>query len=256
MAYGIPPVDPIAYPKKSVVCGSETPRFVGKATNANRYGWLFGDGTTAVTSDTGIGHKYSTLGTKRVTVIPSFNGCPGPATSFTIEVIGVISKFNYANTCADRKTYAFTDSSLGKVSSYVWDFGDGSPNEFIPSPRHTYPDTGSFKTSLTVTDSITGCVDVYEQTIYTANPQLLNPDSSICKYARSSFQVLDTYSDSAATYTWNVLGTQYGPLPADLIAAKAGVLGNFNNFVTIKYGRNSCPDTVRMDHSILVRDRS
>ncbi|MEO9099473.1 MAG: PKD domain-containing protein, partial [Ginsengibacter sp.] len=37
VAFGTPPTNPAAYPYKTVICGSETAQFVGKATKANSY---------------------------------------------------------------------------------------------------------------------------------------------------------------------------------------------------------------------------
>ena len=87
VAYGTPPTNHVAYPKKTVVCGSETPVFVSKAVNATNYYWDFGDGTTDFLTDTVTQHKYSTLGFKTVNATPYFNGCPGTTISFQIEVV-------------------------------------------------------------------------------------------------------------------------------------------------------------------------
>lgn len=49
---------------------------------------------------------------------------------------------------ADRST-----SSAGVITSWSWNFGDGSPANNIQNPSHTYTSTGSFTVTLTVTDS-------------------------------------------------------------------------------------------------------
>ena len=41
----------------------------------------------------------------------------------------------------------------GDALTYAWDFGDGSPASDQPSPQHTYTEAGTYKVSLTVTDS-------------------------------------------------------------------------------------------------------
>ncbi|MEO5891554.1 MAG: PKD domain-containing protein, partial [Ferruginibacter sp.] len=77
LGYGTPPTNLIAFPLKSVVCGSETPVFIAKAVNANLYSWDFGDGTSATFTDTIAQHKYNSLGIKTVTVTPLYFGCAG-----------------------------------------------------------------------------------------------------------------------------------------------------------------------------------
>ncbi len=253
LAYGTPPFNHIAYPKKPVVCGSETPVFVSKATNANRYIWDFGDGGTALVSDTITQHKYATLGFKTVTVTPYFNGCPGTTISFQIEVVGVIANYTYSNTCANKKTYSFNNTSQGNLSAVLWNFGDNSANIATLNTTHNYPVSGQFITSLTVTDSILGCSDSYLETIYTANPVLVNADSSICKNANTSFSILNNYTNPSVSYTWNIVGMQIGPTGNPAITIKANILGNFNNFVSINYGPQSCPDTVQLNHRVLIK---
>ncbi|MCW3093514.1 MAG: Gliding motility-associated C-terminal protein [Ferruginibacter sp.] len=253
IAYGIPPTNLVAFPRKTVVCGSEAPQFYAAATNANSYRWNFGDGTTVSVTDTVTQHKYSTLGSKTVTVTPYFNGCAGTPATFKITIVGVIAKDTYKNTCGDRKTYSFTNTSLGNLSTVLWDFGDNTGTLSTTNATHTFAPSGEFITKVTVTDAITGCDDTFSQTIYTADPIMVNVDSSICKYTNTTFSLQNTYTNSAATYTWNVAGIKNGPSKNASLSVKAGILGNFNNFVSINYGGQSCPDTVRLSHSLLVK---
>jgi PKD repeat protein len=46
----------------------------------------------------------------------------------------------------------FTDQSTGGITSWQWDFGDGSSSN-EQNPSHTYTDPGTYTVSLTVTDS-------------------------------------------------------------------------------------------------------
>jgi len=47
-------------------------------------------------------------------------------------------------------TVTFTDQSLGNVTSWSWNFGDGSTST-MQNPSHTYTDPGTYTVSLTVT---------------------------------------------------------------------------------------------------------
>jgi gliding motility-associated-like protein len=254
IAFGTPPTNSVGYPVKPVICGSEIARFVAKATNANSYAWNFGDGTTATVSDTLASHKYRTLGPKTITVTPAFNGCRGASVTFTINVVGVIAGYRFVNICNGKETFSFTNTSQGNLSTVNWNFGDGSSMVNTLNASHTYPTEGSFSSSLLVIDSITGCRDSLSQTIYTALPKLLNPDTSICRNSLTSFSVINSYNNANATFTWNVVGMQKGPfIDSTTITEKATVLGNFNNYVVIDNGAMYCKDTIRLNHSILVR---
>ncbi|MEO6489430.1 MAG: PKD domain-containing protein [Ferruginibacter sp.] len=254
LAFGKPPTNHIAYPKKTVVCGSESPEFVSKATNANKYFWDFGQGDTTSVTDTIIEHKFRTLGTKTITVTPLFNDCPGMPITFSIEVIGVISEFQYSNTCANTKRFTFNNISQGNQSTILWKFGDGSPESSASNVIHSYPDTGTFVTSLSISDNITGCADTFIRNIYTAYPSLVNPDSSICKNRNTVFTLPNNYNNPEALYTWNVVGQQIGPVDLLPLTVNANILGHFNdNYVVINNGPQYCPDTVRLLNNILVR---
>ena len=253
IGFGTPPYDQIAYAKDTVICGSDAAVLVAKATDANAYSWNFGDGRTATVSDTITTHKYTTLGMKTVTVTPFYNGCRGVSVSFQVEVVGVIATYTYANTCADRKTYSFTNTSQGNQSSITWDFGDGSPLVHTANAIHTFPNTGQFVTRLTITDSITGCSDTYTRTIYTSDPVLQNADTSICRNSNTVFTLLNEYTNPAATYTWHVAGRKIGPATDPSLTVKAINFGNHSNMVVIDLGPQSCADTIRLDHLLQVK---
>jgi PKD repeat protein len=253
IAFGIPPINHIAYPKKITYCGSETTALVAKATYANTYKWDYGDGIIETITDTITTHKYATLGTKSITVTPYFNGCAGTTLSFTVNIVGVIASFTYTNTCAAKKTFAFTNTSLGIQSTKVWSFGDGSPNVFTTNASHTYPTTGAFPTSLTIADNASGCRDSVAVNIFTANPSLTNPDTFLCRNSSTIFTIQNNFTNTNATYKWEVVGlsNSNSSNPFNLVAT---MFGNFNNnYVVINNGGQYCADTFYLNHAIAVR---
>jgi gliding motility-associated-like protein len=254
VAYGIPPTNLVANTDKLVYCGNETPQFFATATNANAYRWDFGDGTIVTITGNNTTHKYLTLGTKNITVTPLFNGCAGVPLPLQINIVGVITTFTYGNTCANKNTFTFNNTTQGNRSTIIWDFGDLSPISNAPNPTHTYPPNGNFTTTLTVTDNVTGCSDTYSAIIYTATPTLTNPDLSICKYSTTTFTINSNYTNPSLNYAWNVLGQIITPSSANPFAIQASTLGIFNtNFVAISNGTQYCIDTVYLNHGIIVK---
>ena len=253
VAFGTPPTNPMAYPFKTVICGSETAQFVSKATKANSYIWNFGDGSGTTVSDTIVEHKFKTIGIKNVSVTPAFNGCRGVPVTFQIEVVGVIASFNYSNICTEKNSFSFENTSQGNLSSIIWNFGDGSPEVTTKDVTHTYPTSDVSATNLIVKDDITGCSDTAYRSIYTAEPVLTNLDSSLCRNAESSFSILNSYVNPSATYTWHVTGNVTSALKDTAYTTKAVKLGNFDNYVIINNGSGYCKDTIFLDHKILVR---
>lgn len=254
IGFGIPPRNHVAYPKKLVYCGSEITRLVATAELANAYVWEYGDGVIETIVDTITTHKYLTLGTKNVRVTPFFNGCAGVPISFSIEVVGVIANFVYANTCAAKKTFTLTNTSLGILSSSTWSFGDFTPNATTTNTTHTYPPTGAFGTQLTVVDNATSCRDSLTINIFTANPTLTNPDTFLCRNSITYFTLQNNYTNPAALYTWEVLGLPTAVNSSPVTNFGASVFGNFtNSYVVIDNNPPYCKDTIRLPQLISVR---
>ena len=120
-------------------------------------------------TDTISRHKYTTLGSKKIIVTPLFYGCLGNSDSFNINVIGVIAKFQFRNLCTDKKTFFFTNRSLGNQSSIIWDFGDGSPQDNSVNLFHTFADTGSYVVHFN------GYVIILRDALTPIRKQLLSP---------------------------------------------------------------------------------
>ncbi len=254
LMFGQPPVNTVAYADQQTICGSESPMFSAYAALANKYMWEFGESDTVYTNDTIIRHRFKRLGNKNIRVTPSYNDCPGTPASLSMNVIGVIAGFTYANTCTDKKQFELSNSTQGNISELTWLFGDGSPAETGRNIVHQYPDTGTFTTSISIRDDFTSCSDIYQADIYTANPVMHNPDSSICKNSETAFFIHNNYNNPSARYEWAVLQNDpvTGTYPQHQIIARNH--GFFNdNYVIIKNGPQYCPDTSRLAEQIIVR---
>jgi gliding motility-associated-like protein len=253
ISFGIPPINHIAYPKKVTYCGSETTALVAKATYANAYKWDYGDGIIETIYDTITTHKFATLGTKFITVTPYFNGCAGVTLPITVNIVGVIASFTFSNTCIAKKTFSFTNTSLGNQSTRVWNFGDASPNIFTLNANHIYPIAGAFTTSLTIADNATGCRDSFAVNIFTASPKLINNDTFLCRNSNTTFTIQNNFTNANATYKWEVVGLSNNN-SSNPFSVTATTFNNFiSNFVVINNGTQYCPDTSFLDHSIAVR---
>lgn len=254
ISFGTPPTNHVAFASKPVYCGSEMAAFTSNATNANSWLWDFGDGTTQTVTDSTTSHKYATLGTKTITVIPYFNGCAGIRRSFTINIIGVIAGFGFSNTCVNKNTFNLNNTSQGNLSSILWTFGDGSPSTSTSSPVHTYPLSGAYSTTIKVSDNVTGCVDSLTAIIYTGTPSLSNPDSSLCRNNNTTFTIQSNYSNPQLSYKWSVIGLSDNINNLNPYSPVATIFGNFNNNrVVINNGGQYCNDTLLLNHNVLVR---
>jgi gliding motility-associated-like protein len=251
---GRPPSHTAAYTVDPVICGSEVAKFVAHDPEATSYDWNFGGNSVVNTRDTFIEKKFSSLGIHQVTVTPKYFDCPGNPITLQVEVVGVIAEFNFNNSCLDRRKFSFRNTSQGNVSTLNWQLGDNAPNQYTPDFTHVYPPQGSFPVKLTVTDNLTGCVDSTTRRIYTARPTLLNASQSICLHSNTQFRIANNYSNPALTQSWHVLDHVYGPNNQPTLPLVADSLGYFNNqYAIIENGPAYCPDTIFLDHPILVK---
>lgn len=184
------------------------------------YAWNYGDGSNG-TGATPPSHTYAAAGTYSVvlTVTDDRNG----TTSVTHSVTVAAAAVNKLPTAAFTSTVtawtvavdgsASTDSD-GSVSSYAWDFGDGSSGTG-KSTSHKYATSGSFTVKLTVTDNSGGTDSVTHVVVTT-------------EYATDAFARTSTGSLGVADVggAWTVTGsTAYysvGSGTAKMAMTKAG----------------------------------
>lgn len=114
-------------------------------------GEISNNGRTMKTTESGL---YS------VTVVDG-QGCSKTET-FNIESFEIIPDIGIQSFAFDQYSsylvnfeIQFQNKSFGNISSYFWDFGDGTTS-FEENPKHTYTHEGTYQISLTVTD-IFGC---------------------------------------------------------------------------------------------------
>ncbi len=116
--------------------------------------WNFGDGSTSTVARPT--HIYTTAGSYSVTL--TVTNALGTATTTQPNLVTVAvnppllnAKFSGTPTSgASPLPVQFTDASVGGVTGWAWDFGDGSTST-EQNPQHTYLTNGSFTVKLTVT---------------------------------------------------------------------------------------------------------
>ncbi len=254
--FGIPPININAYPSDTVFCASYIPFFVALA-DANEYEWRFGNEGLVKSTDTVITHQFKSLGVKTITVTPIQNGCRSLINqSFNVRVIGTIARFNFKNTCADKRRFSFLNSSLFNINTskikYSWDFDENATFSSLKNPIHVYPPTGLYYPSLIIYDTTTNCSDTLKSKLVTTLPVLINPDSFVCKNSNTRFHVENIYGMSAQ-YNWKLFDTSAGISTDTFKTFKPTNFGYFNNNrVIVNRGASYCQDTVFLGRSLPV----
>jgi heat shock protein HslJ len=163
---GEPPTAAINAPEQASV--GEVVRFDGSASTSEigitDYRWDFGDGTLAQGQD--VEHIYISPGLFEVTlVVVDKIGQRGSAVQ-PIEIIAqppevipptAVIEGPDDGFVAEPVTFSASSSSSGSspITTFIWDFGDGSPTPSSPNNTVTklYEIPGSFTVTLTATDA-------------------------------------------------------------------------------------------------------
>jgi gliding motility-associated-like protein len=208
---------------ESTGCGQLSVHFTDQSTgNPSSWKWDFGDGTGAEGTPEAA-KTFTVPGTYPVQLIVS----NGVSSDTAIQYITVYEppKVQFSLTpnagCYPLEVQ-FTDQSdpgTGDITSWNWDYGDGSPFGTTQNPTHTYNSAGTFTAKLTVTNSA-GC------TTSSSNKQVVTNEGVTvdfkadktfsCGPYTAHFTATASNTDQAVTYHWDFGdgGTATGDNPA------------------------------------------
>jgi PKD repeat protein len=174
------------------------------------YDWSWGDGSPDGSGVTAT-HHYAAVGSYPVTltVTDSLGGVTtvshtvtasthaAPVASFTSSASGLTASLNGSGSSA---------SDGASISSYDWNFGDGSSHGTGATPSHAYATAGTYSVTLTVTDSM-GAVSApvtKSVTVTHAAPVAVIKSATASGLALSVDGTGSSASDGATlSYDWN-----------------------------------------------------
>jgi hypothetical protein len=169
------------------------------------YHWDFGDGTTSNLQNPS--HTYTVPGLYTVDFTVSYGGL---TCNMTQQVEAEFNAaFSYSGPlCEQTPTISFVSSNM-QVSSWLWDFNDGSTSA-RQTPERTYDQTGLYNPSLSAI-SVDGCVDNVSLPLQIYSKPIINPISSVNALCSNDLQVdlstLVSYSNSnGETAIWSGVG--------------------------------------------------
>jgi fimbrial isopeptide formation D2 family protein/uncharacterized repeat protein (TIGR01451 family) len=186
--------------------------------NISNTTWDFGDGTTS--SETTPCHVYANVGSYNASLTVSDGQ---GASSSAVQVVSITSQepAPVANYVADKTaiktndSVKFTDRSTGTISTWSWDFGDGTSST-QRNPSHRYTVIGSYPVTLTVTGA-GGSSSVSTSTIVVTAPvaSTLTCDFSVGTIFEDTSVTLDGKvsnppANTPLSYAWSVRGIPVG----------------------------------------------
>jgi PKD repeat protein len=120
------------------------------------YSWYFGDNVGTGSSSPTAQHDYLQAGTYTATLEVTDSGGAKGSASQVVVVTNAAPVASFAFSCSALSCSfdgsASTDSD-GRIKSYWWDFGDGSPLGVGSTAQHLYAFGGTYNVKLTVIDN-------------------------------------------------------------------------------------------------------
>lgn len=199
---------------------------MGGHSNSYSLQWDFGDLTTGSGDD--VWHQYALPGTYAVciTLIDSLTGCTATACdSITIsfgQANCVASFVVQPDTGNPNQTWIFNVSMGSPSMTYLWEWGDQTPNSTGPFPTHVYQNSGSYWILLVVTDPVTQCVDSMYQMLWVAR---LTQEASLAPHYVNVVAPVGM-EDSENQITWRLF-----PNPANNILNVQGSVNNNEAYI-------------------------
>ena len=118
------------------------------------YAWDFGDGTTSTAANPS--HTYASSGTFHVqlTVTDDRGGTDSVTHDVTVATQPPHAAFSSSTNLMTASFDGSGSTSLDStITSYDWDFGDGTSHGSGVTPNHVYTVPGTFQVTLKITDS-------------------------------------------------------------------------------------------------------
>lgn len=158
---------------------------------------ILGNQQTLLLSNPVVGEQISC----RVT---TFNGCVIILNS-VIQPSIVAADFDFTTACAGELVNFYDLSSVNnsEISTWSWDFGDGTPPSLLQNPTHVFATGGVYPVTLTV-GSTNGCTQSLTQNVTVSTlpqPQFNSPP--ICAGVPATFSNTTVPSTPISSYNWD-----------------------------------------------------
>lgn len=163
--------------------------------------WDFGNGKFSIRKD--VVNLYDVPGTYKVckTIVDS-SGCQASVCKeIPIGSVGCKADFNYL-VDANTRTVKFMDNSTGGVTSYFWEFGDGSVSN-QKELAHTYVKPGVYNVCLYTRDATGGCTSQVCKEIQVGSVNCEAAFSYLVDAVNRKVSLRNESKGSATKFYWN-----------------------------------------------------
>lgn len=225
-----------------VVCEIDTTHFTDLSTGGvTNWEWNFGDGSPLNTLPS-PNYFYGNDGVYAVSLTVTN---PANCTNTITQVVNVsqvpVADFTNSSTCLGSPT-VFTNLTTGIVTTWQWNFGDGSPVSNLQNPSHTYATTGIFNVTLIALTG-SGCSDtVTYPIVVTPVPTAEFTFIDVCTNDQTFFT--DLSLGTPDTWFWNfgdgTTDNTNDPNPVHTYTTS----GTYNVTLTAGYASSGCTNSI------------
>ncbi len=227
--------------------------------NINRWEWLWGDGTYSPNDGNNISKEYRNPGTYNAVLrITDRNNCISESNILPIQVNGAIANFNASGLRCVNEDRLFTDASTALhgygITSWTWNFGDGTPEETVQARpqnyEHIFSARGTYDVRLSILDAA-GCrTEVTKPvTVIAVNADFNTASQIACQNLGIQFSNASTGAN--LSYAWdfgdNTTSAATHPVKTYTAPGKYTVKLNIAD-------NEGCTSTVQKDEYITVPD--
>jgi len=252
--FTITPTDPCPAPA--------TASFTATAPAGSTITWHFGDGSSG--SGTPVSHTYGSNGVYTVQMIViNAHGCIDTFTqTYTIhDLIFEISHLIDTTGCVPLTvnfiSYALTSvpgpsivTYPYAISSYTWNFGDGSPTSSSATPSHTYTAVGVYHVTVTIITA-NGCTATATTTVIVGTPPVITVTATprnTCYHNNDVLFTATIVSGPVGEYFWQFGDSTHEYTTTDTVTHHYVYPGIFTVTVTPSYNGCDGPPVVLTDY--------
>ncbi|BDX38975.1 hypothetical protein CYCD_23300 [Tenuifilaceae bacterium CYCD] len=222
-------------------------QFTDETEGATSWSWDFGDGSTSVEQNPS--HTYTSVGTYTVslTVSDGYNTETLVKDNF-ITAKAIVAAFSADKTSGVLPTVTFTDASQGNITSWSWDFGDGTTST-EQNPAHKYTSCGVYTVSLAVSDGVNSKTLVKEN--YITTDVLLMSNNTVTLTSDANIRFYDSGNNNSdysckERYTLVLYPSEVGK--AVKVDFSSFYTENYCDYLEIYNGTNT--EATRLAHQI------
>jgi len=187
------------------VCSPGDIQFSNTTTGSPVFTWDFGDGG-ATSSLRNPLHTYTSPGTFTVSLIATLGSCAD--TTIIPAMINVLASpladFSFSSPCINDSVQLtnLSQAQGSTITSYNWNFGDGSAVSSLQNVKHAYTNAGTYSINLVVQSS-NGCADTVIKAITVLARPTVSFSPDITDGCDSLTVQFSNTSSGGAVYSWS-----------------------------------------------------